>query len=188
MTTAVTTPSPLPLVLRTSSGRRFRDRAARVVLTCGALTTFAITVLIIGTLAFDVWDFVRQITAAEKGLGWQLVLVFLAAAGFAAGASWLAIRVRGADSARLGSAFRVLTFVGVAAIGLTIVGGWTMLNRLGTEITQVGWFPRRGLSDISTIIVGTFVIVLIAMAVAVPLGLGAAIYLAEFAQPRGGGS
>ena len=59
-----------------------------------------------------------------------------------------------------------------------------MLNRLGTEITQVGWFPRRGLFDISTIIVGTFVVVLIAMAVAVPLGLGAAIYLAEFAQPR----
>ncbi len=59
-----------------------------------------------------------------------------------------------------------------------------MLNRLGTEITQVGWFPRRGLFDISTIIVGTFVVVLIAMVVAVPLGLGAAIYLAEFARPR----
>ena len=59
-----------------------------------------------------------------------------------------------------------------------------MLNRLGTEITQVGWFPRRGLFDMSTIIVGTFMIVLIAMVVAVPLGLGAAIYLSEYASPR----
>ena len=37
-------------------------------------------------------------------LGWQLVLVFLAAAGFAAGVSWLAPSgVRGADGARLGT-------------------------------------------------------------------------------------
>jgi phosphate transport system permease protein len=177
-------PKPAPLTLRTSSGRRFRDRLARIVLTLGALTTFAITVLIIGTLLFDAWDFVRQVTAAESGLGWQLAVVFLAAAGFAAGAGWLAIRVKGADNARLGSAFRVLTFVGIAAIGLTIIGGWTMINRLGTEITQVGWYPRRGLFDMSTIIVGTFMIALIAMFVAVPLGLGAAIYLSEFAKPR----
>jgi phosphate transport system permease protein len=181
--TAVTSSRP-PLALKTSAGRRFRDRLARVVLTCGALTTFAITLLIIGTLAFDAWDFVRQVTEAEAGLGWQLALVFLAAAGFAVVAGWLALRVRGVSSARLGTAFRVLAFVGVAAIGLTIVGGWRMLNRLGTEITQVGWFPRRGLFDIGTIIVGTFVVVLIAMAVAVPLGLGAAVYLSEFARPR----
>src|SRR5262245_30145013 len=69
-----------PLVLRTSSGRRRRDGLARVVLTLGALTTFAVTVLIIGTLAFDAWDFVRQITEAKRGLGWQLVLVVAAAA------------------------------------------------------------------------------------------------------------
>ena len=89
-----------------------------------------------------------------------------------------------AARARLGLGLRVLTFVGVVALGLTIVGGWTMLNRLGTEITQVGWFPRRGLFDMSTIIVGTFMIVVIAMVVAVPLGLGAAIYLSEYASPR----
>ncbi len=177
-------PAPAPLALQTSRGRRLRDRFARVVLTLGALTTFAITVLIIGTLVFDAWDFVRQVTAAKAGLGWQLVLVFLAAVGLAAGASWLAIRMRGADSARLGRALRVLTFVGVAALGLTVVGGWRMFNRLGTEITQVGWYPRRGLFDLSTIIVGTFMIALIAMFVAVPLGLGAAIYLSEYATPR----
>ena len=90
----------------------------------------------------------------------------------------------GGTTARLGLGLRVLAFVGVVALGLTIVGGWRMLNRLGTEITEVGWFPRRGLFDMSTIIVGTFMIVLIAMVVAVPLGLGAAIYLSEYASPR----
>ncbi len=181
--TVVTTPSPVPLRLQTSSGRRFRDRLARTVLTAGALTTFAITVLIIGTLAFDAWDFVRQVTEADKGLGWQLALVILAGIGLAAGIGWLAARISG-GTRRLGTALRVLTFVGVVALGLTIVGGWRMLNRLGTELTQVGWFPRRGLFDMSTIIVGTFMIVAIAMAVAVPLGLGGAIYLSEFARPR----
>jgi phosphate transport system permease protein len=181
--TAVTVPDAV-LPLRTSPGRRRRDRLARAVLMCAALTTFAITVLIIGTLAFDAWDFVRQITEAERGLGWQLVLVFLAAAGFAVLVGWAALRIRGADSSRLGRGFRVLAFVGVAAIGITIVGGWRMFNRLGTELTQVGWFPRRGLFDMSTIIVGTFLIVVVAMAVAVPLGLGAAVYLSEYASPR----
>jgi phosphate transport system permease protein len=182
--TAVTTPTPMPVRLQTSSGRRFRDRLARVVLTCGALTTFAITVLIIGTLAFDAWDFVRQVTEAEPGLGWQIVLVVLAAFGVAAGVGWLVARSGGHSTARLGLGLRVLCFVGVMALGLTIIGGWRMLNRLGTEITDVGWFPRRGLFDMSTIIVGTFMIVLIAMVVAVPLGLGAAIYLSEYASPR----
>jgi phosphate transport system permease protein len=181
--TVVTTPSPIPLRLQTSSGRRFRDRLARVVLTSGALTTFAITVLIIGTLAFDAWDFVRQVTEADKGLGWQLGLVILAGVGLATGIGWLAARMTG-GTRRLGTALRVLTFVGVVALGLTIVGGWRMLNRLGSELTQIGWFPRRGLFDMSTIIVGTFMIVAIAMAVAVPLGLGGAIYLSEFARPR----
>src|SRR5262245_59530713 len=72
-----------PLVLRTRSGRRRRDRLARVVLIAGALTTFAVTLLIIGTLVFDAWDFVRQITEAERGLGWQLVIV-IALGGVAA--------------------------------------------------------------------------------------------------------
>jgi phosphate transport system permease protein len=154
------------------------------VLTGAALMTFAITVLIIGTLAFDAWDFVRQVTEAEPGLGWKIVLVVLAAFGAAAGVGWLVARSGGRSTARLGLGLRILCFVGVAALGLTIIGGWTVLNRLGTVITDVGWFPRRGLFDMSTLIVGTFMIVLIAMAVAMPLGLGAAIYLSEYASPR----
>jgi phosphate transport system permease protein len=46
------------------------------------------------------------------------------------------------------------------------------------------WQPRSGEYGLSTIIAGTFVIAVIAMVVATPLGLGAAIYLAEYASPR----
>ena len=47
-----------------------------------------------------------------------------------------------------------------------------------------GWFPRRGLYDIATIVAGTLVISVIAMVVAAPLGIGAAIYLSEYAGRR----
>ena len=46
-----------------------------------------------------------------------------------------------------------------------------------------GWFPRRGLFDIKTIVAGTLVISAVAMVVATPLGLGAGIYLSEYASP-----
>jgi phosphate transport system permease protein len=49
---------------------------------------------------------------------------------------------------------------------------------------EVGWFPRRDLFDVRTLIAGSMLVSLIAMAIAGPLGLGAAIYLAEYARPR----
>jgi phosphate transport system permease protein len=47
-----------------------------------------------------------------------------------------------------------------------------------------GWFPRRNAFDIKTILVGTLLVTGIGMLVATPLGLGAAIYLSEYASPR----
>lgn len=47
-----------------------------------------------------------------------------------------------------------------------------------------GWFPRSGLFDVKTIVAGTLVIAGIGMLVAAPLGLGAAIYLSEYASSR----
>ena len=80
----------------------------------------------------------------------------------------------------------ILSVLISAAIVLSLAG------RAFAFITQVdlgalwssGWFPRRGLYDIRTIIVGTLVIAGVGMAVATPLGLGAAIYLSEYARPR----
>lgn len=52
------------------------------------------------------------------------------------------------------------------------------------DLWSIGWFPRRGMFDVKTLVVGSFLVTGIAMIIAIPLGLGAAIYLSEFARPR----
>jgi phosphate transport system permease protein len=47
-----------------------------------------------------------------------------------------------------------------------------------------GWSPRRGQYDLRTIVGGTLTVTAISMLVAAPLGLGAAIYLSEYAGVR----
>lgn len=49
---------------------------------------------------------------------------------------------------------------------------------------DTGWFPRRERFDLRTIVVGSVLMSAVAMIVAVPLGLGTAIYLSEYAKPR----
>jgi phosphate transport system permease protein len=46
------------------------------------------------------------------------------------------------------------------------------------------WAPRVGKFDLLTVFMGSLLVTGIAMIVAIPLGLGAAIYLAEYATPR----
>jgi phosphate transport system permease protein len=62
---------------------------------------------------------------------------------------------------------------------------WTFISQVEwATLLQDGWFPRRGLYDVRTLVVGSLIVAGIAMAVAAPLGLGAAIFLAEYAPPR----
>jgi phosphate transport system permease protein len=72
-----------------------------------------------------------------------------------------------------------------AAIVLSLVGeAWAFISNIDlTSLWDIGWFPRRGAFDIRTIVVGTLVVAGIAMLVATPLGLGAAMYLSEYARP-----
>ncbi|MFN2587522.1 MAG: phosphate ABC transporter permease subunit PstC [Actinomycetota bacterium] len=53
-----------------------------------------------------------------------------------------------------------------------------------SQLWERGWFPRRGLFDVRTILAGSLVVTVIGMSIAVPLGVGTAIYLAEYARPR----
>jgi phosphate transport system permease protein len=83
------------------------------------------------------------------------------------------------------------TFLVTLLIILTlVVDAWDFLSKLiGEEgglgrLTDIGWFPRRGLYDIGTLVIGTLLVTGVAMLVAVPLGLGVAVYLAEYATPR----
>jgi phosphate transport system permease protein len=47
-----------------------------------------------------------------------------------------------------------------------------------------GWRPRSSEFDILTLFIGTVEVSVIAMLIATPLGLGAAMYLSEYANPR----
>ena len=85
----------------------------------------------------------------------------------------------------------VLTALVSVLVSALIV--WSLLREAWTFITQVvwadtwgqqGWFPRRGLYDIPTIVVPSLIVTGIAMVVAGPLGLGGAVYLSEYASRR----
>lgn len=81
-----------------------------------------------------------------------------------------------AGTAVLISTLIVLTLVGEAVLFITRVDISTLFSG--------SWQPRAGDYDMPSIITGTFVVAVIAMLVATPLGLGAAIFLAEYASPR----
>ena|SRR5437867_38377 len=73
-----------------------------------------------------------------------------------------------------------------AGIVLSLAGGAVdFLRKVDlSTLWSGGWLPRNNLFDIKTIVAGTLIVALIAMIVAAPLGLGAALYLSEYAKPR----
>jgi phosphate transport system permease protein len=87
-------------------------------------------------------------------------IAFLSAAGFSI----------------LVSALIIVSLAGKAVQFLTLIHP--------SQLLAGGWFPRQGDFGIATLLAGTLIVSLIAMVVATPLGLGAAIYLSEYARPR----
>lgn len=84
------------------------------------------------------------------------------------------------------TAAATLTVLISAAIVLSLIGNavsFVTKVDLGT-LWSDGWFPRRGLYDIKTIVAGTVIVAAIAMVVAAPLGIGTALYLSEYAGRR----
>jgi phosphate transport system permease protein len=53
-----------------------------------------------------------------------------------------------------------------------------------SQLVAAGWFPRRGLFSVATVIVGTLIITLVAILLAAPIGLASAIYLSEYSSTR----
>jgi len=81
-----------------------------------------------------------------------------------------------------------------ATVSILISAGiiWSLARETFTFVTEVnwaavlfsdGWWPRQGVYDLRTILVGSLWVTVIAMVVAVPVGLGSAIYLSEYARP-----
>lgn len=62
---------------------------------------------------------------------------------------------------------------------------WTFVSQVELDALWTdGWFPRRGQYDIKTLVVGSLIVTVTAMVLAVPTGLASAIYLSEYASPR----
>ncbi len=101
--------------LQGSKRRKARETRVRLVVFMAALASIVISVLIIGSLIFEAYNFITSV-----------------------------------DLARL----------------------WDR-----------GWFPRRDRFDLRTLIVATLWVTVIAMLVAAPLGMAAAIFLSEYASP-----
>jgi phosphate transport system permease protein len=102
--------------------------------------------------------------------------------------------LRGSRSQRRREALVRGLFLGAAGVSILIsllivislVGeAWDFISRvdLGLLVAD-GWFPRRGRYDLATLFAGTLTITGVAMLIAAPLGLGAAVYLSEYASPR----
>jgi phosphate transport system permease protein len=91
---------------------------------------------------------------------------------------------------------RIVRLAFAAAAGMTVViSAAIVLSLVGNALSFIvnvdlrtlwsdGWFPRRGLYDIKTIVAGTLIIAGIAMLVAAPLGIATALYLSEYAGRR----
>lgn len=86
----------------------------------------------------------------------------------------------------------VLLSAALASIAISALIVFSLIGEAWTFVSQVeaaalwsdGWFPRRGIYDVKTLLAGSLIVTVIAMAVAVPLGLGGAVYLSEYARPR----
>lgn len=73
------------------------------------------------------------------------------------------------------------------AIVISLFGkGWDFISQAdwGDVLSSDTWNPRQGSFGVRPLIVSSVIVTGVAMVVAVPLGLGAAIYLSEFARPR----
>ena len=83
-------------------------------------------------------------------------------------------------------------FTAIVSIVISALIVGSLVGRAVSFLTEIelgtlwgtGWFPRQSRFDIKTIVGGTMLISIVAMLVAAPLGLGAAIYLSEYANPR----
>lgn len=98
-------------------------------------------------------------------------------------------------------AMRVLLFAAAAtSIVISALIVWTLFKEAWTFVSDLsdtvglgalidggkapGWYPRNDRFDLPTIILGTLIVSGVSILVAGPLGLGAAIYLSEYASPR----
>src|SRR5215204_3405594 len=82
---------------------------------------------------------------------------------------------------------RIVRWVFLASALLTVLISFFIIETVITEavaflaqidldqLVGIGWFPRRGVFDITTLVLGSLIVTVIAMAIATPVGLASAI-------------
>lgn len=94
-------------------------------------------------------------------------------------------RNEGAVHAVLFAAAAVSILISIGIVLSLVFEAISFLSQIElSQLVAPGWFPRRGMFSISTVIVGTLIVTIIAIAIAAPIGLGSAIYLSEYASPK----
>jgi phosphate transport system permease protein len=106
----------------------------------------------------------------------------------------LAVALRGNATRRRreGIVQTVLLMGGLVSVAISAfivyslaVEAWKFISQVDLgALVDGAWAPRRDRFDIPTLLIGTFLVAAIAMAIATPVGLGSAIFLAEYASPR----
>lgn len=90
----------------------------------------------------------------------------------------------------MGTVFFVAALLSVVVSALILVSLFTNGIEFFSDVewsrvfANDAWNPRQNRFSITTIVVGSLVVTGVAMVVAAPLGLGAAVYLSEYANPR----
>jgi phosphate transport system permease protein len=84
------------------------------------------------------------------------------------------------------SAALLILGIVVALLVVLVAQSWPVLSQPGKYelLTSTNWYPDRGSFGALVFVYGTAITSLIAMMLAVPLGIGAAAYLSELAPPR----
>jgi phosphate transport system permease protein len=85
--------------------------------------------------------------------------------------------------------FRVAAALSIVISGLIVLSlvreAWTFISQVEwSSLVTTGWFPRRAQYDVLTLVAGSLLVTLVAMLVAIPIGMGAAVYLSEYATVR----
>jgi phosphate transport system permease protein len=89
-----------------------------------------------------------------------------------------------AGAAGVSIVISVLIVVALVQGSAQFLGAIDIESLWGGGSVTPGWFPRRERFDLPTIVFGSLTMSTIAMIVAVPLGLGTAAYLSEYASPK----
>ena len=90
----------------------------------------------------------------------------------------------------VGAIFFTAALISVLISGLIVYSlfsnGWEFIRDVewSRVFANDVWNPRQNRLSIGTLLVGSLIVTGVAMVVAAPLGLGAAVYLSEYARPR----